>query len=103
MGASVGASLQNFLPNVDVRALAMLGMVGYFAGVVQAPLTAFIIVMEMTNEVHLVVPLLATALLGASTSRLLAPEPLYHALSFAYDPKPADLPATKDEAPIKAP
>lgn len=104
VGASVGASLQNFLPNVDVRALAMLGMVGYFAGVVQAPLTAFIIVMEMTNEVHLVVPLLATALLGASTSRLLAPEPLYHALSFAYDPKPADLPAPEDATgKIKSP
>ncbi|GGF82760.1 chloride channel protein [Azorhizobium oxalatiphilum] len=90
VGANIGAALAPFMPEMDIRALAMLGMVGYFAGVVQAPLTAFIIVMEMTNEVHLVVPLLATALLGAGVSRLLAPEPLYHALSFGYDPTPDD-------------
>ncbi|WP_029006026.1 chloride channel protein [Azorhizobium doebereinerae] len=98
VGASVGAALAPFMPSMDVRALAMLGMVGYFAGVVQAPLTAFVIVMEMTNEVHLVVPLLATALLGAGVSRLLAPEPLYHALSFAYDPLPEERPKPGDKA-----
>ncbi|MFG1463499.1 chloride channel protein [Xanthobacter sp. DSM 24535] len=93
VGAGFGAALSGFLPHIDVRALAMLGMVAYFAGVVQAPLTAFVIVMEMTDEVHLVVPLLATSLLAAGLSRLLAPEPLYHALSYAYDPKP-QAPAT---------
>lgn len=29
-------------------AVAILGMVAYFAGVVRAPITAFVIVMEMT-------------------------------------------------------
>ncbi|HQS07345.1 MAG TPA: chloride channel protein, partial [Xanthobacteraceae bacterium] len=95
VGAGFGAALSGLLPHIDVRALAMLGMVAYFAGVVQAPLTAFVIVMEMTNEVHLVVPLLATALLAAGLSRLLAPEPLYHALSYAYDPKPVSPPPSR--------
>ncbi|MFG1423238.1 chloride channel protein [Roseixanthobacter liquoris] len=98
VGAGFGAALSGILPHIDVRALAMLGMVAYFAGVVQAPLTAFVIVMEMTNEVHLVVPLLATALLAAGLSRLLAPEPLYHALSYAYDPKPVSPPPSRPAA-----
>ncbi len=102
VGASVGAALHGLLPNLDVRALAMLGMVGYFAGVVQAPLTAFIIVLEMTNEGHMVVPLMATALLGSGVSRLLSPEPLYHALSFGYDPRPEETPAP-DTPKITAP
>lgn len=104
VGANIGAALAPFMPEMDIRALAMLGMVGYFAGVVQAPLTAFVIVMEMTNEVHLVVPMLATALLGAGISRVLAPEPLYHALSFAYDPRPEEMPQPGEtKADTKAP
>ncbi|MGU3494124.1 chloride channel protein [Xanthobacteraceae bacterium A53D] len=103
VGANIGAALGPFMPEVDIRALAMLGMVGYFAGVVQAPLTAFIIVMEMTNQPELTVPLLVTALLGAGVSRMLAPEPLYHALSFGYDPRPEDeAQDAKEQAEAKA-
>ena len=39
-------------------------MVAYFAGVVQAPITAFVIVTEMTGDHALVVPLMLTALIG---------------------------------------
>lgn len=60
---------------------AVLGMSGYFAGVVQAPMTAFVIIMEMTGTHENVVPIMAAAMLGYGTSRLIAREPLYHALS----------------------
>ena len=88
VGATLGGSLGPLLPGVDVRVLALLGMVGYFAGVVQAPLTAFVIVIEMTDQQGLVVPLMAAALIGAGISRALVPVPLYHALSHAFDRKP---------------
>ena len=39
-------------------------MVGYFSGVVQSPLTAFVIVMEMTDDHAMLVPLMATALVA---------------------------------------
>ena len=56
-------------------------MTGYFAGVVQAPMTAFVIVVEMTGNRDSVVPIMLAAMLSYGTSRLVAREPLYHALS----------------------
>jgi H+/Cl- antiporter ClcA len=55
------------------QALVVLGMVAYFAGVVQAPITAFVIVAEMTNDHALVVPLMLAALIGYAASRLVCP------------------------------
>lgn len=85
VGASVGASLGQLFPNVDVGAVALLGMAAYFAAVVQSPLTAFVIVLEMTDDASMTVPLMAVTLLSAGLSRLITPEPLYHALSYGFD------------------
>ncbi len=60
---------------------AILGMSGYFAGVTQAPMTAIVIIVEMTGAHDHIVPIMAAALLASGTSRLIEPEPLYHALS----------------------
>ena len=56
-------------------------MVAYFAGVVQAPITAFVIVAEMTNDHALVVPLMLAALIGYGASRLVCREGGYHGLA----------------------
>ncbi len=80
-GAGVGADLHWLVPGLPLATMALLGMVGYFSGVVQSPLTAFVIVMEMTNDHNMVLPLIATSLLAYSVSRLICPRPLYHALS----------------------
>jgi H+/Cl- antiporter ClcA len=56
-------------------------VVGYFAGVVQAPITAFVIVMEMTENHTMVLPLMSAALLASGTSRLVCKQPLYEALA----------------------
>jgi H+/Cl- antiporter ClcA len=61
--------------------MILLGMVGYFAGVVQAPITAFVIVSEMTNDHAMVIPLMAAAVLGYAASRLVCREGVYHALA----------------------
>jgi H+/Cl- antiporter ClcA len=84
VGAGIGAALQALLPRVAGGALAVLAMGGYFAGVVQAPITAFVIITEMTAGHALTLPLMASSLLGYATSRLLAPEALYHALADRY-------------------
>ena len=60
---------------------AILGMAGYFAGLTQAPMTAIVIIVEMTGSHEHIVPIMAAALLASGTSRLIEPEPLYHALS----------------------
>ncbi len=50
VGAGLGAALAWCAPTTPVGVAVLLGMVSYFAGVVQAPITAFVIVMEMTNN-----------------------------------------------------
>ncbi|WP_395005395.1 chloride channel protein [Cypionkella sp.] len=80
VGAGLG-SVIGALMGSSAGLAAVLGMSGYFAGVVQAPMTAFVIIVEMTGNHENVVPVMAAAMIGYGTSRLIAPEPLYHALS----------------------
>jgi H+/Cl- antiporter ClcA len=81
IGAGLGQALTALMPGTPAGALVLLGMVGYFAGVVQAPITATVIVMEMTENQHMTIPLLATAMLAYATSRLVCRRPLYGALA----------------------
>jgi H+/Cl- antiporter ClcA len=84
IGAGIGADLSVMFPAVPVAAIVMLGMVGYFSGVVQAPITAFVIVMEMTDDTSMLLPLIATALIAKIVSHLVCPRPIYQALAEAY-------------------
>ena len=62
-------------------------MMGYFVGVVRAPLTAVIILMETTASRGMILPLFATALIADVTSTLVCREKLYHGLSRAFLPE----------------
>jgi H+/Cl- antiporter ClcA len=81
VGAGFGVNLSQFIPSVPVGAVILLSMVGYFAGVVQAPITTFLIVMEMTDNHEMVIPLMATALIATAISRIICPTPLYKTLA----------------------
>jgi len=85
VGAAFASIVHPMLPDANLQALSLLAMVAYFSGVVQSPLTAFVIVLEMTSDKGMAMPLMAASLLAAGTSRLVSPEPLYHALSYNYD------------------
>ncbi len=80
-GAGIGADLGHWLPIAPLAAMVMLGMVAYFSGVVQAPITAFIIVMEMTDNQDMLLPLIATSFLAYGSAHLVCPRPLYHTLA----------------------
>lgn len=80
VGAGIGSTLGLVLGSATGTA-ALLGMAGYFSGVVQAPMTAFVIILEMTGNHDNVIPLMCAAMLGYGTARLASHEPLYHALS----------------------
>lgn len=81
VGSGLGAALAPLVPAAGQGALVLLGMVAYFSGVVQAPLTATVIVMEMTDNQGLTVPLMAAALIAHQASRLICRRPLYGTLS----------------------
>jgi chloride channel protein, CIC family len=81
VGAGLGSNVAHWFPHAPLGAIILLGMVSYFAGVVQAPITAFVIVTEMTDNHAMVVPLMAAALIAYATSRTVCPEGIYHALA----------------------
>ena len=81
VGAGLGNAVAALLPGAPAQALVVLGMVAYFSGVVQAPITAFVIVTEMTNDHALVIPLMLASVIGFASSKLVCPEGVYHALA----------------------
>ena len=80
-GAGIGAAFAKAGLLVAGRDAVVLGMTAYLTGVVQAPLTSAVILMEMTREPGLVGPLLLAALLARWASSWVMPEPIYHLLS----------------------
>lgn len=81
VGAGLGENISLLFPYIPAGAIITLGMVAYFTGVVQAPITAFVIVMEMTDNHDLLIPLMATAVIAQATSRVVCPTPLYKAMA----------------------
>jgi H+/Cl- antiporter ClcA len=103
VGAGLGSFFSGLTPAVPTGAVVILGMVGYFTGVVQAPLTAVIIVVEMTSDQSLTIPMMGTALLAYAASRLVCPHPLYRTLAQGFleksvRRKPRPGPETIDQA-----
>lgn len=84
VGAGLGSTAASILGS-SITLGAVLGMAGYFAGVVQAPMTAFVIIMEMTANHDGVIPIMLASMLGYATSRVLSREPLYHGLSRPFE------------------
>ncbi len=80
-GAGLGADIATFFPVEMASTIVILGMIGYFTGVVQTPITAFVIVMEMTDNQELVLAMMATALIASGTSKLVCKKPIYEALA----------------------
>jgi H+/Cl- antiporter ClcA len=80
VGAGIGNSVAQFVASDLGPALIALGMAGFLAAVTQAPLTAFIIVMEMVDGHSMVLSLMACAMLASLVSRMIS-RPLYEALA----------------------
>lgn len=80
IGAAIGNDVAVLAHHVQAPQLIALGMAGFLAAVTQAPLTAFIIVMEMVDGHGMVLSLMTSALLASLVSRLVSP-PLYGELA----------------------
>ncbi|TCU04821.1 voltage-gated chloride channel [Rhizobium sullae] len=80
VGAGFGGTVGSLL-GTSIALAAILGMTGYFSGVVQAPMTAFVIILEMTGDHQAATPIMAVSMIRYVTSRILSREPLYHCLS----------------------
>jgi len=90
IGAGLGHNLAGLIPYATPGGIVMLSMVAYFSGVVQAPITAFVIVMEMTDNHTMILPLMAASFIASAISKKVCPQPLYKtmAASFIANTKP---------------
>jgi H+/Cl- antiporter ClcA len=81
IGAGIGNSLAPFLADqISAGTVLVLCAAGFLAAVTQAPITAFVIVMEMVSGYGIVIHLMIVALLSSVISRALSP-PLYRTLA----------------------
>ncbi|MFP5467968.1 MAG: chloride channel protein [Gammaproteobacteria bacterium] len=84
IGAGIGHDVAQIVAGHQLNALApsliAMGMAGFLAAATQAPLTSFIIVMEMIDGRPMVLSLMASAMLASLISRLIS-RPLYATLS----------------------
>lgn len=81
VGAGIGSAVSQLLWNANSPQLALLGMAAYLTGVVQSPITAVVIMAEMTDNHRMVVPLLGCALLADWVSKQIQPTGVYHGLA----------------------
>ena len=66
--------------HIQPEAFAVVGMAAFFAGVVRAPLTAIVIVIEMTASVTMLLPMLSACFVATLVPTLLHDAPIYESL-----------------------
>ncbi|WP_439683698.1 Chloride channel protein [Cupriavidus oxalaticus] len=85
IGAGIGENVAQFVTGMaEPRVLALVSMAAFLAAATQAPITASVIVMEMTRTQDLTVFLLAASLLASFISRQFSPRPFYHQVSHGF-------------------
>jgi CIC family chloride channel protein len=80
-GLTCFRSLKELLPGqfnpTDETGFALMGMAGVVSGVMQAPLTGLVLVLEITGSHGAIFPLMVTVLATAVLSHYLEPTPFY--------------------------
>ncbi|MBM9435319.1 chloride channel protein [Actinacidiphila bryophytorum] len=78
-GAAYGASAHHVLPGVagPIGAYGLIGMGAVFAGSARAPITAVIIMFELTGEYTIILPLMTAIVLATGVSRALSTDTVY--------------------------
>ena len=81
-GLVCGALCQAIFPHLGIEptAFAVVGMAVFFTGVVQAPITGIVLVIEMTAAFTALLPMLAACFAAMVTANLLHTAPIYDSL-----------------------
>jgi chloride channel protein, CIC family len=82
LGTACGIGVHAIAPEQlrDPAALTLVGMAGFFAATVRAPVTGITLIVELTGVSSLFVPLLATCSVAALVPTLLGNAPIYDTL-----------------------
>ncbi|MGB7339455.1 MAG: chloride channel protein [Phototrophicaceae bacterium] len=80
LGSAYGHILNAFIPSIEVGnppSYAIAGMAGMLAGVVRAPLTAILLVFELTDDYTLILPIMLTAIVCTIIVDQIGPAGIY--------------------------
>jgi CIC family chloride channel protein len=79
LGAGFGQTAHALAPGIagPVGAYGLIGMGAVFAGAARAPITAVIILFELTGEYTIILPLMAAIVLATGISHRLSPDTIY--------------------------
>lgn len=79
LGAAFAHGMQMLLPGlkIDSPAFAMVGMAAVLGGAVNAPLTAILLLFEMTNDYRIILPLMIAVVVSLVVSQRLMHESVY--------------------------
>jgi CIC family chloride channel protein len=79
LGYFFGSFVHSYFPDITASpgAYALVAMGGLVAGTTRAPITAIIIVFELTNDYHIVLPLMITCIISMILSSKLSRESIY--------------------------
>lgn len=80
IGASLGQCISAWFGLGTSHYIVLLMMATFLTGVTQAPLTSFVIVMEITGADSILAPLIASSFIAFAVARKCMKEPLYSAL-----------------------
>ena len=80
LGALLGHILSFFCTGPDPRSLVVVGMAALFSGVVRAPFTGVLLLLEMAGAHALTLPLIAASVMAKLTADALGDRPIYDAL-----------------------
>jgi len=78
-GGSFGIMVHEWFPSVTATpgAYALVGMAGLVAGATHAPITAILIIFEMTNDYRIILPLMVTVVFAVLVAGRLFPHSIY--------------------------
>jgi CIC family chloride channel protein len=79
LGSAFGLLTQYLVPSIAIHpgACALVGMGAVFAGAGQAPLSAIMILFEMTNDYRIILPLMITCVISTMVVRRLSRDSIY--------------------------
>jgi CIC family chloride channel protein len=79
LGEAFGQVVHAIFPamTAPAGAYALVGMAAVFSGAAHAPITAILILFEMTGDYHIILPLMLTTVMSTLVSRLISRESIY--------------------------
>ncbi|MGW8181532.1 MAG: chloride channel protein, partial [bacterium] len=79
LGGTFGGLIHNSFPEISALpgAYALVGMAAVFAGAARAPISAIIILFEMTGDYRIILPLMLSTVIATALAGFLDPESIY--------------------------